>query len=239
MATGAAGTNAYADATGANGPEGQARAKANFQTDPGYNFQLQQGQENVLRNAGRTGGAGIASGGVALDLQKQGQGLADQSYGNYVNRLQPFMQLGMGAASGTAGANMGLGNLINSSYGTQGNAAYNTQTGIGNANANADLAGLTAGQNAWNGIMAGGKLATQALAMSDINAKDDIEPVGELYDGQQVYRYRYKGEDPYHIGLLAQEVEQIDPGAIGDLGGFKGVDYKRATHLASRLAEFL
>lgn len=112
---------------------------------------------------------------------------------------------------------------------------------MGNANANADLAGLTASGNDINALMAGGKLAANLIPFlpSDIRVKDDIEPVGKLYDGQDVYRYRYKGDPRHQIGLLAQDVEQIDPDAVADLGGFKGVDYRRATERASRLAEFM
>lgn len=239
LATGGAGTQAYADATGANGTAGQTRAKANFQTDPGYQFQLDQGNENILRNQARTGQ--LNSGATNVDLLNYGQGQAQQQYGNYINRLQPFLSLGQSAATGTAGVDTGLGNVLNNSYGTQGNVAYNTQTGIGNANADADLAGLTASGNDINALMAGGKLAANLapFLLSDIRAKDDIEPVGKLYDGQDVYRYRYKGDSRHQIGLLAQEVEQIDPEAVADLGGFKGVDYRRATEHASRLAEFL
>jgi hypothetical protein len=39
----APGAQAYGDATGANGATGYARAKSNFQTDPGYGFQMDQG----------------------------------------------------------------------------------------------------------------------------------------------------------------------------------------------------
>src|SRR5262245_21910186 len=72
LAAGTGGTNAYADATGANGAEGQTRARANFQTDPGYQFRLDQGNENVLRNQARTGQ--LASGATNLDLLNYGQG---------------------------------------------------------------------------------------------------------------------------------------------------------------------
>lgn len=75
------------------------------------------------------------------------------------------MSLGQGAAAGTAGVDTGLGTTLNNSYGTQGNVAYNTQTGMGNANANADLAGLTASGNDINALMAGGKLASNLAGM--------------------------------------------------------------------------
>src|SRR5215831_4531748 len=49
------GSNLYADLTGANGPEGQARARAAFQTDPGYDFAREQALQATQRATG-TGG---------------------------------------------------------------------------------------------------------------------------------------------------------------------------------------
>lgn len=74
--------------------------------------------------------------------------------------------------------------------------------------------------------------------LSDENAKDNIEPVGLLADGQPIYRYSYK-DDPVgrtHIGLLAQEVEDVTPEAVGEFdNGFKGVDYDVATRRAAAM----
>lgn len=159
LAAGNAGTQAYADATGANGAEGQARAKANFQVDPGYNFRIDQGSENVLRNQGKTGQ--LASGATNLDLLNYGQGQASGEWNNYVSRLLPFLNSGQAAAAGTAGVQTGLGNLLNESYGNQGNAAYNTDTGIGNANANAQLARLNASANGIGALMKVGDMAAK------------------------------------------------------------------------------
>lgn len=67
------------------------------------------------------------------------------------------------------------------------------------------------------------------LALSDERAKEEIEPVGETHDGQTVYSYRYIGDPTPHMGLLAQEVEKRDPGAVVELpDGLKAVNYERA-----------
>lgn len=143
----AGGVGAYGDATGANGPQGYARAVQNFQTDPGYQFALDQGTQNVLRNQSAAGQ--LNSGATDVALQNYGQGMANQQYGNYVSRLAPF--LGMGTTTGgqiaqTYGNEAGA---LNSSFTGQGGAAYGAQSSIGNANANADLAGLNASANLW------------------------------------------------------------------------------------------
>lgn len=149
---GKAGVGAYADATGANGQAGFDRAAANFRADPGYKFALDQGIQAIDRSsAAKTGGA--LSGNLLTALQQYGTGLADQSYGNYVSRLQPFLGYQTAGASGAAGVNMGLGNELNSSYGNQGNLAFNTQVGIGNAEAASDVARQNSAQNLVNGAL--------------------------------------------------------------------------------------
>jgi hypothetical protein len=71
------------------------------------------------------------------------------------------------------------------------------------------------------------------MGMSDRRTKEAIEPIGETYDGQTIYRFRYKGMDQTQIGLMADEVEQITPEAVREgADGFKRVDYHAATNNA-------
>lgn len=81
------------------------------------------------------------------------------------------------------------------------------------------------------------KTAASIYAASDVRMKDNIEQVGELYDGQPVYRYNMKGSPKTQIGLMAQDLEHNGHGdAVAGLGGVKMVDYKRATDVAAGLA---
>ena len=119
-----------------------------------------------------------------------------------------------------------------------GNAAYGAQTSIGNANANANLAALGAGANQF-GLLTGGLSGLLGLYnQSDKRVKEDIKPVGKLYDGQKLYRVRYKGEPGHQIGLIAQEVEKRHPDAVREIGGIKHVHYGKATDLAAGLNRF-
>jgi hypothetical protein len=143
------GANAYGDATGANGAEGFGRAQTNFRTDPGYGFQMDQGLQALQRTHAASGN--LASGNADADTLKFSQGLADQSYGNYVSRLAPYLQLaGAGqttATAGQAGALQHLGNTLDASYRGEGGAnasSYGTQ----GAGLNASYAGEGAGLNA-------------------------------------------------------------------------------------------
>lgn len=141
------GTNAYADATGASGPEGLARARANFQSSPGFDFQLDTGIDALAR-AGVA--RGQATGNTLQDAQKFGSGLASQEWGNYINRLQPFLGAGQNAASGIGNTYTGLGQGLAGSYGQQGQAAIGTQNAIGQAQSDAALAPYNASANLWN-----------------------------------------------------------------------------------------
>lgn len=174
-----AGAQAYGDATGANGANGYTRAQQNFQTDPGYQFQLNQGLQALDRTHAAAGN--LSSGNADTDTLKYATGLADQSYGNYVSRLAPYLNANLYATSGAAGIDTGLagglnssyqgqgnqtnaayqgqGNLFNSSLQNQGNAASSTFNTIGNNTAGAELNNYKTSANDINGLLSAGKLA--------------------------------------------------------------------------------
>lgn len=64
--------------------------------------------------------------------------------------------------------------------------------------------------------------------MSDERTKTDVEEIGETPAGLPVYSFRYKHElPPPHIGVMAQEAEQMFPGAVLEIDGVKHVNYTR------------
>jgi len=96
--TGALGT--YQDAIGLNGSEGNARATGAFQTGPGYQFAMDQGTQAALRGA--SAGGMLNSGNTLTALTEFGQGLADQEYGSWLDRLNNLSGQGMQGAGGQA-----------------------------------------------------------------------------------------------------------------------------------------
>ncbi len=90
---------------------------------------------------------------------KFSQGLADQSYGNYVSRLAPYLGGQQTATAGAAGLDANLGNTLNSSFQGQGTAANANFTGQGASTAAATMNNYNIGQNQLNAIMSGAKLA--------------------------------------------------------------------------------
>lgn len=72
------------------------------------------------------------------------------------------------------------------------------------------------------------------MAMSDIRAKENIKAIGVMPNGLTLYSFEYKDEikshplagDGIHVGVMAQEVEQVFPYAVKTLDdGYKVVDY--------------
>lgn len=190
---GNAGYGAYADATGANGQEGFGRAKANFQSSPGFDFQLNQGVD-ALSRAGVA--RGVATGNTLQDAQKFGTGLAQQDWGNYVSRLQPFMGATQNAAAGQAGVLTSEGNALNQSYGQQGNLGYQTQTGIGDAKATAAMDRNRASGQAWNAI---GNVAGLAVGAAGAGM---IPGIGMGMSGSMAGAPGYYGGSPATNPLL-------------------------------------
>lgn len=145
-----AGANAYGDASGANGAAGYGRATANFQANPGYQFQMDQGLQALDRTHAAAGN--LNSGNADTDTLKYATGLANQSYTGYLAGLQPYLGGQQQAVAGAAGVDTGLGNALNSSYTGQGTAANANLTGQGASDAAATMNNYNVSQNMWNGI---------------------------------------------------------------------------------------
>ena len=152
-----AGANAYGDASGANGAAGYGRATANFQANPGYQFQMDQGQQALNRSHAAAGN--LSSGNADADTLKFSQGLANQSYGGYLAGLQPYLGGQQQATAGAANAATGLGGNLNQSFQGQGNAANANYTGQGASNAAATMNNYNIGANQLGALLGAGKLA--------------------------------------------------------------------------------
>lgn len=119
-----------------------------------------------------------------------------------------------------------------------------------NYNQNADLAALqdymsmisgnfgststsrTSGGATGNPLMQGLGVATSLAGLfSDRRLKDIIAHVATTPDGLRLYSFTYRGQpDVVHVGLIAQEVKERYPEAVGEdpVSGYKVVDYGKA-----------
>lgn len=127
------GASAYADATGVNGAQGLNRANALFTQTPGY----QQGLNNSLDQLDRRmASRGMLASGNNIDATTRiATDYANQKYGDYVQRLNPYLQQQTAGALGLSGVNTGLAGGLNQSFMGQGNMAYNRGREIGQAQA--------------------------------------------------------------------------------------------------------
>lgn len=87
--------------------------------------------------------------------------------------------------------------------------------------------------NPWSQVLGLGLTAAGAFSKSDKDVKADRRQIGVTFDGQPIWRFRYKGDPTMRIGLMAQDVEKVHPEAVGELNGVKMVDYRAATEDAA------
>ena len=204
----------------------------------------------------------LANGQTMSNVYNQGYGqamqLAGQQAQNYGTMGQQIAGLGVGAQGSVlqgAQAQMAAGAQQQATEQGQLSAAYdqwmqrlaypyqqaqfyaNIAQGLGSS-AGGTSSTTTPGPS-WGSQILGGLGALGSIfSMSDERMKEDIQPIGELFDGQTIYRYRFKG-DPKgetRIGLMAQDVEKRKPRAVAEIDGMKGVDYEDATEDAATMA---
>lgn len=179
---------------------------------------------------------------LAAAQQQQGVGLAAQqaNLGRLMQAGQQFGTLGAGAQqAGLAGAQaqLGAGQVeqqtqqagLQALYNQfQQQQAYPFQIAQFLANI-AEGTGALSGNTTTSNTTGGG-----GFFSSDERLKENIQKVGETNDGQNIYRYNYKGDPRTQIGLLAQEVAKDHPEAVGQSGGYLTVNYRDATDDAVR-----
>ena len=214
--------------------------------------QYNQAQSGQLGNAVQNGAfGGDRAALTAANLQQQQSLAMGQTDANLLN--QNYSQA-LGTAQQQQGTALGAANQeanIGSGAQSAGLAGAQAQLTAGQAQQQTEQAGLTALYNQFlqqqsypfqttqflgniaegTGALSGSTTTSNQPApyFSDERLKEDIQPIGELYDGQKVIKFRYKGGKQTHVGLSAQDVEKKHPHAVGLAGGFKTVDYDEAT----------
>lgn len=162
---------------------------------------------------------------LAAQAQAWQQALAgrQQNYQEAVtNRNQPLNEI-TALMSGSQIANPNQGTSATPQASVAGvdytglvNNQYQTQA----ANAGGALGGLFG--------LAGSLGGAAVSKYSDARVKQDISRVGTLDNGLPVYAYRYVWGGPMEIGVIAQDVERVNPRAVTEIGGIKAVDYGMA-----------
>jgi hypothetical protein len=147
-----------ASLSGALGQEAQQQAFQQFNASPGQQYLQEQGMRQVLNANTATGGLG--GGNVLQELQRQGQGLAQQDYQNQFANLGSLSNQGLQAA-GQQGQFLSQAGQQQGQLAGQ-NAQMKTQVGMNNAsnalnaaNSRANLFGQGASMSANAGLNQG------------------------------------------------------------------------------------
>lgn len=191
--------------------------------------------------AGQLAGLGQQQFGQGLAAGQQIAGLGQGVYGMGEKTAQNLAALGTGAQGAAlqgASAQLAAGTQEQQTQQAQNTALYNQflqQQGYPFQVAQF-LANIALGTGSQSGSTT---TTTQpASFFSDKRLKENVHQVGETFDGQPIYRYNYKGQRGTQIGLIAQDVERKHPEAVGVAGGYKTVDYDRATEDAAHRGHF-
>lgn len=186
---------------------------------------VEQGAQGMGRTAAILGGG--PEGEQALDdwwKSSGGQFQLEQGLGDVNDR---FHSLGLGRSgsamkamegyrSGLASTKLGEFLGLNNDLARLGLGAGGLITSAGQT---------SKGTNSTGGL--GGFLGT--LLGSDPRIKTDIVRIGETENGLPWYRFRYRGDDTLHEGLMSTDVRKVAPGAVVvDPYGFDMVHYPLA-----------
>jgi hypothetical protein len=186
-------------------------------------------------------GAAQTEQGLGLQGAAQEAAIGQTAYGEGANTATQTAALGAGAQNAAlqgAQAQIGAGTVEQQTQQAKDTALYNQFLQQQSYPFQVDqfLANIAEGTGALSGSTT---TTTQPGGFfSDKRLKHDIKKVGKTYDGQEIYSYKMHGDPRTHIGLIAQKVEKKHPEAVGLAGGFKTVDYGKATEEAANRGHF-
>lgn len=111
--------------------EMKAGATTAFSKTPGYDFRLSEGVKAAERSAAARGRLG--SGATMKAVQRYGEGLASDEYGDWWNRNAGLAGVGQAATSATSAAGQNATNNITNAIGAAGNARASSYANTGSA----------------------------------------------------------------------------------------------------------
>ena len=118
-----------------------------FQADPGYAFRQAEGMKALERSAAARGG--LLSGGTLKGIQRFGQDLASQEYGNAFNRYQVERAARLNPLQSLMGSGQSSANTLTGAAGQRGQGQAQSQLAAGQARAS----GYVGSANALGGAL--------------------------------------------------------------------------------------
>jgi len=211
---------------GLRGPDAERAAIERIQGGVGFQEAVRQGEEALLQRASATGG--LRGGNVQTALAQFRPALLNQAIEQQYSRLGGMTTLGQQSAASVGAAGMETGTNIANLLGQQGAALAGGELGQAKAygqvlNMPAQFLGMQYGAGR------GGSVGTPGFGnlFSDRRLKKNIKQISTRPDGLNVYEFDYIWGGGRQIGLMAQEVQTIYPGAVSESGGYLMVDYSK------------
>lgn len=76
-------------------------------------------------------------------------------------------------------------------------------------------------------------MGSSAMMMSDRKVKRDLVSIGKYAIGVTKYLFKFIWDDTWHVGPVAQEVQQTHPELVQEIGGILCVNYEGLNHASS------
>lgn len=170
-----------------------------YRAGTGYDFEKDRGESGIMT---LLGSKGMRNSGAALkSLVQFNDGLQRSAINDYVQKLL-----------GLSGVGFNAGNALTSA----GQISNSQSTGTSTSKTSPGIASFL------------GQAAAGAASMSDRRLKTDIKKVGQLDNGLNVYTFKYLGGKTTYTGVMADEVKDILPEALGPtVNGYASVDYSK------------
>lgn len=184
-----------------------------------------------LGTRGLTGGSALAkiTAGKMADAET---GLRYQDLTDFRNRQAQAAQLApslTGADATNISSLLGLSDSAANLGTDNANRYAATMAGLLGPYTSSNGTGTQTSSNSIGGLLGGilGSWAGTGFKLSDARAKEDIRKIGATDAGLPIYSYRYIGDPETHIGILAQDVRDLQPDALGpEVNGFLTVNYE-------------
>jgi hypothetical protein len=145
---------------------------ADFQADPGYEFRRTEGMRGVENSAAARGG--LLSGAALKAIQRYGQDLASQEYGNAYQRYNANQTNRYNRLAGVVNTSQGATNQVSNAASQFGQQQGANIIGAGNAQA----AGTVGSANAWNNAISQGTNIYQQNQLMDLIRRPGVSAYG-------------------------------------------------------------
>lgn len=183
---------------------------------------------NALFNKAGQSGSSRQIGELGKQLSANETNLRYTDFNNDQARKAAAVQQALALQQGDNQSALGLATLGDTAARVPYLGAQFLAGGLGNLWGNAQTTTQTQSQPLLGQLLNGAaSIGSSLILASDRRLKEEIERIGEMSDGLPVYEYRYVGDPQFHIGVMADEVAEMRPWAVGpELNGFATVNYE-------------